>query len=254
MKLLVLGLGVALLGGAPAALAAGIDCAKAHSATEHTICADAELQRLDGAVAADFDEALGATAGRVRQALQEQQKAWVHQRDQTCRGGDAECLRTSYRGRLAALDALTARVSPGNPTLSDVTAVALLGTWKIGGYLVPGAPARQVLPSEKPDYLPMPGSTITGQPGKLCSGDGECLPFGLDQQKLDSGSALHVPPDTPLYVAYLSGKSVYGLIPRPDGSLLARFLLCDKSYTSCTPAFQVWERASPDAAVRVLAR
>ena len=252
MKLLILGLGAALLGGAPAALAGGIDCTKARSASEHTICTDAELRRLDAAIAADFDEALEATAGRTRQALLDQQRAWVHQRDQACRA-DTECLRTSYRARLAALDALTARISPGNPTLSDATSVALLGSWKIDGYLVPSAPGRQVSAAETPAELPVPGSTITGRPGKLCSADGECRPFGLDRQKLDEASALHLPSETPLYVAYLSGKSVYGLIPRPDGSLLAEFLLCDKSYTSCVQAFQVWKPASPDAAVRVLA-
>jgi uncharacterized protein len=253
VKLLAFGLGAALLGGAPAARAAGIDCTKAHNATERTVCADAELRRLDGSIASDFDEALAAVEGRLRQALVAQQRAWVQRRDQTCRSGDADCLQASYRARLAALDALTARISPGNPTLSDVTAVALLGTWKVDGYLVPGTPDRQVSPAEKPAYLPMPGSRITGQPGKLCSADGECLPFGLDRQKLDDASALRVAPDTPLYVAYLAGKSVYELIPRQNGSLLARFLLCDKSYATCAPAFQVWEPASPDAAVRVLA-
>jgi hypothetical protein len=87
----------------------------------------------------------------------------------------------------------------------------------------------------------------------LCSGDGECLPFGLDRQKLDDAGSLHLPSDTPLYVAYLAGKSVFGLIPRPDGSLLAQFLLCDTRYTDCNRAFQIWRPASPDAAVRVLA-
>jgi hypothetical protein len=105
-----------------------------------------------------------------------------------------------------------------------------------------------------PADLPKQGSTIVGRPGKLCFGEGECLPFGLDRQTLDEAASLHLPPSTPLYVAYLSGKAAYGLIPRADGSLLARFQTCDKTYTSCTNAFQIWQPASPDAAVRVLAR
>lgn len=39
----------------------------------------------------------------------------------------------------------------------------------------------------------------------------------------------------------------------PDGSLLARFQICGKTYTSCTHAYPVWHPASPDAAMCVLA-
>lgn len=237
------------------AKAGGIDCAKARTATERSVCGDPELRKLDASVAADFADALAATQGATRQALLGQQRRWLSQRDHGCKGDDAACLRASYQARFDALEALTARVSPGNPTLSDVTAVALLGSWKIGDDVVPGAPDQRVPATELPAFLPKPGSMIIGQPGKLCSGNGECLPFGLDRQTLGMATgteALHLPAATPYYVAYLSGKSAYGLIPRGDGSLLAQFQACDKTYTSCTNAFQVWTPASPDAGVRVL--
>jgi uncharacterized protein YecT (DUF1311 family) len=238
------------------ARAAGIDCAKAVTATEHAICNDPDLRKLDASVASDFADALAATQGATRQALMAQQRRWLTQRDHGCKGHDTACLRSSYQGRFDALEALTARISPGNPTLSNVTAVALLGSWKIDDDVVPGAPDQRVPAAAVPAYLPKTGSTIIGQPGKLCSGAGECLPFGLDQQTLGMATgaeALHLPPSTPYYVAYLSGKSAYGLIRRPDGSLLAQFQACDKTYTSCTNAFQVWTPASSDAGVRVLA-
>jgi uncharacterized protein len=247
---------VALLLGlaTPSAVAAGIDCTKAATATERTICGDTELRSLDASIASDFADALAATQGGARQALLAQQRSWLKQRDHECKGDDAACLRSSYHARLDALEALTARISPGNPTLSDATAVALLGTWKIDDVLVPSAPGQQVPATDMPPDLPKQGSTITGEPGKLCSASGECLPFGLDRQMLNNEApSLHLPASTPFYVAYLAGKAVYGLIPRTDGSLLARFQVCDKTYTSCTNAFQVWKPASPDAGVRVLA-
>ena len=245
---------------AGSARAEGTDCAKAATPTERTICANPEIRHLDAEMARDFSDVFAATQGTARRALLAQQRSWLKERDRSCRDGTPDCLGASYRTRLAALAALTARISAGNPTLLDVTSVALLGKWKIEGYLVPAAPGREVSNTDKPRYLPKPGSVVTGEPGELCSPAGDCQPFGLDRQTLgaaESGgtwlAALHLPPSTPFYVVYLSGKSVYGLIPRPDGSLLAQFLLCDKTYTTCTAAFQVWTPASPDAAVRVLA-
>lgn len=252
-------IGALLVWASGPARAEGTDCTKAATPTERTICANPELRHLDSEMAGDFSDVLAATQGAARRALLAQQRTWLKERDRSCRDGVADCLMASYRIRLAALAALTARISVGNPTLLDVTPVALLGTWKIDGYLVPGAPGRQVSAADKPHYLPELGTTVTGQPGELCPQDGDCQPFGLDRQTLgaaESGgtwlAALHLPPSTPFYVAYLAGKSVYGLIPRPDNSLLAQFLLCDKTYTSCLAAFQIWTPASPDAAVRVL--
>jgi len=245
---------------ADSAQAEGASCAKAGTPTERTICANPELRHLDSEMAGNFSDVLAATQGAARRALLAQQRSWLKERDRSCHDGAADCLIASYRARLGALAALTARISAGNPTLLDVTSVALLGTWKIDGYLVPGVPDRHVSGTDRPGYLPKPGATITGQPGKLCSQDGDCQPFGLDRQTLGAAenggtwlAALRLPPSTPFYVVYLSGKSAYGLIPRPDGSLLAQFLLCDKTYTTCVAAFQVWTPASLDATVRVLA-
>ena len=135
----------------------------------------------------------------------------------------------------------------------------MAGPWRVDGYLVPGAPDRQVSDEEKPWYLPRPGTTIIGRPGQLCTRDGDCQTFGLDRQSLanvpDSGpwaKSLHLAATAPFYVAYLDGKSAYGLIPR-DGVLLALFNLCNKANTECRPAFQVWSPGGSDAAVRILA-
>jgi uncharacterized protein YecT (DUF1311 family) len=249
----------ALLATAPTAWAAGVDCGKPVTKVERATCADSDLRKLDLAVSENFRDALQATQGATRQALLDQQRTWLRARDRNCSDGATPCLLASYRMRLAALEALTARVSAGNPTLANVTPVALLGMWKVDGYLVPGAPGRQVREADRPWYLPRPGATVSGRPGALCDEDGECLPFGLDQQALAAvpgsqawSSALELPSTAPFYVAYLSGKSEFGLVPRADGSLLAQFNLCDSTLTRCGAAFQVWVPASRDAAVRTL--
>lgn len=246
---------------APPAAAQGFNCAQASTAVERGICADPGLRKLDAAVSAMFADAMAATQGTTRQALRAQQRAWLQQRDKTCPTGAAACLTPLYRDRSDALNALTARISHGNPTLDNATAVALLGRWSVDGYLVPGQPGRQVSAKEKPSDLPDPGTTLTGHPGELCNQADECLAFGLDRQAIADvtdgdqlAASLHLPPTTPFYVTYLGGKMEYGLIPQPDGSLLAQFNLCDATYTNCSVAFQRWKPASPDAAIRVLAQ
>lgn len=76
-------------------LATGFDCAKAVSAVEKMICADAELSKLDSQMSklykpkgesADFQRAI--------------QRRWLKQRNQCA---DADCLRTAYAARLREL-------------------------------------------------------------------------------------------------------------------------------------------------------
>lgn len=243
------------------AAAQAFDCARQSTPIEHAICADPELSRLDTALNADFRDAKDATSGTTRRALLEQQRAWLRQRDKACPTGSTACLLPLYHDRVAALDALTARISTGNPALDSVMAAALLGSWLVAGYLVPGQPERQVSEQEKPPYLPVPGTTITGHPGALCDQNGACKSFGLDPKVLAAiphgnrvAASLHLPLSAPFYLAFLGGKADYGLIPQPDGSLLAQFILCDARYTKCGYAFQRWTAQSPGAAIKVLAR
>ena len=235
-----------------------IDCGKARSAVERGICSDPHLTQLDQELGQYYADALDATQGATRQTLRNQQRRWVAERDRNCRSGAAACLLPLYEARRDALKALTARVSSGNPMLSDVTAVALLGTWTVDGYLPASNPALAVDDSTKPPELPASGTTLTGRPGELCDASGACRTFGLDRQSLQAtmdgdtvAATLHLSPDTPFYVAYLSGKAVFGLIPLPDGSLLAQFNVCNAGQTICGAAWQKWLPTGPEATVRV---
>ena len=73
-------------------------CARASTATERAICADAELAALDVAMAAAYAARLrGADPDAVRAG----QRVWLDLRA-AC-GTDVACLEGEYRARIAAL-------------------------------------------------------------------------------------------------------------------------------------------------------
>lgn len=82
------------------AQAAGIDCAKAKTAVEKTICADPKLREADAAVAEAFAEALAASPDAA--AVRADQRAWLSVRN-AC--PDAVCLGQRLAERRAALAA-----------------------------------------------------------------------------------------------------------------------------------------------------
>ena len=85
------------------ARAAGIDCAKAKTAVEKTICADPQLVAADAAVAEAFGEAVAASPDAA--TVRAEQRAWLETRN-AC--PDAACLGQRLAERRAALAAATA--------------------------------------------------------------------------------------------------------------------------------------------------
>ncbi len=85
------------------AWAAGIDCAKAKTAVEKSICADPQLREADAAVAEAFAEALAASPDGA--AVRAGQRAWLEIRN-AC--PDAACLGQRLAERRAALTAAAA--------------------------------------------------------------------------------------------------------------------------------------------------
>ena len=85
------------------ARAAGIDCAKAQTAVEKTICADPKLREADAAVAEAFGEAVAASPDPA--AVRAGQRAWLAIRN-AC--PDAACLGQRLAERRAALTAAAA--------------------------------------------------------------------------------------------------------------------------------------------------
>ena len=79
------------------AIAAGIDCTKAASTSDHLICADQSLRARDSILGDLYAAAIkGDDAGKIKQ----QQQRWVKSL-QSC--ADAACIRTTYDDRICNL-------------------------------------------------------------------------------------------------------------------------------------------------------
>lgn len=90
----------------PRAPAPSFACARAASAVEKTLCANAALARQDRQVAEAYARKRDSDFNpKARTAALEEQRAWLATRDKSCGGGDAACLSKSYQRRLAALQA-----------------------------------------------------------------------------------------------------------------------------------------------------
>ncbi len=98
--LAALALVAALLSAVPAA-GAGLDCAKAASAVEKTICADPALREADRAMADAFSDLLSAIPEKDKAEARAAQRTWLGARN-AC--PDAPCLKARHAERLAALE------------------------------------------------------------------------------------------------------------------------------------------------------
>jgi len=82
------------------ALAAGMDCTKAASAVEKTICTNTGLYELDAQMGSAYRGLIDA-APQAKSELKTAQRAWLKTRDQCAENVD--CLDRSYRERLLSL-------------------------------------------------------------------------------------------------------------------------------------------------------
>jgi uncharacterized protein YecT (DUF1311 family) len=96
----VLGAALLLAGAPRPAPAAGLDCAKAATAVEKTLCASPALRQADAAMADAFADLLAATAEPDKQAVRAAQRQWLVARN-AC--PDAACLAARQAERLARL-------------------------------------------------------------------------------------------------------------------------------------------------------
>nr|WP_252191696.1 lysozyme inhibitor LprI family protein [Pseudomonas sp. MG-9] len=81
-------------------MAAGMDCAKASSAVENTICANKGLYDLDAQMAAAYSKLMKSTSD-TKAELQIAQRLWLKARNQCAE--DVSCLNQRYRERLELL-------------------------------------------------------------------------------------------------------------------------------------------------------
>jgi uncharacterized protein len=108
-----LALAVLLLAGSPAA-AASFDCTKARTPDEKAICTDRSLNDKDVRMALLFDLDRRLMAMGSRDAMRDDQSAWLVQR-RRC-GADRICLHRSYDRRIAVLRGIIdTRVTPRGP-------------------------------------------------------------------------------------------------------------------------------------------
>ena len=81
--------------------AASFDCNKATTQIETAICTNTELSKLDEELGKAYATALHGERDKV-QFVRDSQKSWVAIEQKQC-SNDVECLSTTYKARIAAL-------------------------------------------------------------------------------------------------------------------------------------------------------
>jgi uncharacterized protein len=247
---------VALAGSGLAPVGAqSFDCAKARTPTEQVICTDAQLGRLDSALAKSYGAVRKMLSPSLLGGFVAAQRAWTRRRDRECTQERIDCLRRAYSGRLALMRALLARTSADNPVIDSATAAALVGKWKVDASL-PAHPPESLQPTSAD--LPEAGARITGRIGEICiANPGEeedCTAFGLAPiapsrgvaggPASDSGTPVH-------FLTYFDGKADFELDVSSSHELVAVYQACNATATRCARREQLWHAASSDARLSV---
>ncbi|WP_244145148.1 lysozyme inhibitor LprI family protein [Paraburkholderia tuberum] len=102
------------------AIAAGLDCARATSSAEQTVCTLEGLRQADGRLSHVYGRLLGALP-QQRVALRAAQLAWLKARDQC--GANADCIDQRYQSRIADLQARLVDAVAYRPDAQDMAAL-----------------------------------------------------------------------------------------------------------------------------------
>src|SRR5215470_4659408 len=168
------------------AQAQSFDCARARTAVETVICADASLKAQDTQMAQAYARLLAVTQLREPEKaahLRDEQRRWVQERDRSCSAqGDtpahiATCLTELYRTRSAALAAALSTTAPVLPPeaaepsarLSDATVSAaadgqVLLAVEASGHFALRATSKTGVALQLVDMITGPGD-VAGEPG-----------------------------------------------------------------------------------------
>ncbi len=92
---------------------APLDCKKAGSATERTICSDYGLGQSEARVATLYQITTSLVAMGQRGQIQDDQRAFLKQRD-AC-GANAGCIRSAYADRIAQLEKVMTSIQQRGP-------------------------------------------------------------------------------------------------------------------------------------------
>jgi|SRR6187402_1385646 len=93
--------------------AAPLNCAKANTLTERTICRTPSLLQADARMSAYFEIATQFVAMGARGSLYDQQQAFPAERDRC--GAGKSCILAAYRKQTAPLEAVIANVKSHGP-------------------------------------------------------------------------------------------------------------------------------------------
>jgi uncharacterized protein len=103
----------ALLLFVPQAFSLPINCAKAATPNEKTICSDPTLLQADARMDTLYNVSLHFVAMGTRGDLQDQQPIWISQRE-AC-GTSKPCIRAVYKKRTAIFEAIIKHVATFGP-------------------------------------------------------------------------------------------------------------------------------------------
>lgn len=104
---------ISLLLFVPRAFSLPINCAKAATPNEKTICSDPTLIQADARMDTLYNVSLHFVAMGTRGDLQDQQPIWIRQRE-AC-GTDKCCIRAAYKKRTAVFETIIKHVATFGP-------------------------------------------------------------------------------------------------------------------------------------------
>ncbi len=113
MKMMKAGLMLLVAASVNAYAALPIDCLKAHTPTEQTICHTPSLLQADARTTAYFEIAIQLVGMGVRGDLEDSQQAFPAVRDKC--GTDKACILAAYKKQVAPLEAVIANVKSNGP-------------------------------------------------------------------------------------------------------------------------------------------
>src|SRR5262245_50493632 len=168
------------------AYAQSFDCAKARTAVETAICADASLKAQDVQLAQAYARLLVATQAREPEKaaqIRDEQRRWVQERERSCAAqGESParivaCIAGFYRARSAAIAAVLTTAAPALPPttpetsarLSDATVSSaadgqVLLTVEASGRFAIRAESKTGVALQLVDMITGPGA-VAGEPG-----------------------------------------------------------------------------------------
>ncbi len=240
-------------------MASALDCSRATTPIDKTLCHQPDLTRLDAALNRLYASLRPQLTAKAQTQLLAQQRAWLAERDHACATGDADCLRKRYWARMDDFQALSAAAQVSDGKLDDATPVVVKGAWKaaavqdsLGGGHASAADVQQSLSHAD---LPALGALVHATPGQICVTPGGCDTIGWTRttmMKIFGGDVIGPSLGLRLTAKVLMGNNgakqsqQLTLVPRDDGSVWAIFGLCEPYAHHCRNAAEVWTPLGPN--------